>query len=246
MAKRDTPVVQRSRPARLLDRRLAVPREPRFFDARRSSARLRQCATASCRSPPTAPTRCRSPPTSTRRCSIDRLDGYRLNSRPAAAGRRLEGSASRRSTATHGQRLRRRFHLLPLGPSTATRCFCATHAGGAARRRACGAACAVEGLFFDQARDSRHRRCAYYAHPTAWNEMGFGGPASPRGYVRMDKNRRDPWEAAEAEPGGEGRALRGEPACRLTPSQPRAPRTGAPPTSSRKALGRDEPAPRRR
>ena len=44
----------------------------------------------------------------------------------------------------------------------------------------------------------------YYAHPTAWNEIGFGGPASPRGYVRMDKNRRDPWEAAEAKPDDEG------------------------------------------
>jgi hypothetical protein len=39
---------------------------------------------------------------------------------------------------------------------------------------------------------------AYYAHPTAWSEIGFGGPASPRGYVRMKLNRRDPWEAAEA------------------------------------------------
>ena len=38
---------------------------------------------------------------------------------------------------------------------------------------------------------------AYYAHPTAWSEIGFGGPASPRGYVRMDENRRDPWEAVE-------------------------------------------------
>ncbi|HUW80301.1 MAG TPA: gluconate 2-dehydrogenase subunit 3 family protein [Acidocella sp.] len=40
----------------------------------------------------------------------------------------------------------------------------------------------------------------YYAHPTAWSEIGFGGPASPRGYVRMAANRRDPWEAAEAKP----------------------------------------------
>jgi hypothetical protein len=49
---------------------------------------------------------------------------------------------------------------------------------------------------------------AYYAHPTAWNEMGWGGPASPRGYVRMDANKRDPWEAAEAHPGEEEKALR--------------------------------------
>jgi hypothetical protein len=44
---------------------------------------------------------------------------------------------------------------------------------------------------------------AYYAHPLAWNEIGWGGPASPRGYVRMYFNRRDPWEAAEAKPGEE-------------------------------------------
>ncbi|MDD2861718.1 MAG: gluconate 2-dehydrogenase subunit 3 family protein, partial [Acidiphilium sp.] len=41
----------------------------------------------------------------------------------------------------------------------------------------------------------------YYSHPTAWSEIGFGGPASPRGYVRMELNRRDPWEAIEAHPG---------------------------------------------
>ena len=35
----------------------------------------------------------------------------------------------------------------------------------------------------------------YYAHPAAWNEVGFGGPASPRGYVRLGMNQRDPWEA---------------------------------------------------
>lgn len=47
---------------------------------------------------------------------------------------------------------------------------------------------------------------AYYAHPTSWNEIGFGGPAAPRGYVRMDFDRRDPWEAAEAHPGQEQQA----------------------------------------
>lgn len=38
---------------------------------------------------------------------------------------------------------------------------------------------------------------AYYAHPSAWSAMGFGGPASPRGYVRIEGDRRDPWEAQE-------------------------------------------------
>jgi hypothetical protein len=49
---------------------------------------------------------------------------------------------------------------------------------------------------------------AYYGHPTAWSEIGFGGPASPRGYVRMNFDRRDPWEAAEAKPGLEIEAAR--------------------------------------
>lgn len=49
---------------------------------------------------------------------------------------------------------------------------------------------------------------AYYSHPTAWSEIGWGGPASPRGYVRLDYNARDPWEAAEAKPGEESTAAR--------------------------------------
>ena len=48
----------------------------------------------------------------------------------------------------------------------------------------------------------------YYGHPKAWNEMGFGGPASPRGYVRLEGNRLDPWEAIEASPGQEAKAER--------------------------------------
>lgn len=40
----------------------------------------------------------------------------------------------------------------------------------------------------------------YYSHPRGWDEIGFGGPASPRGYVRMGFDRHDPWDAVpEAE-----------------------------------------------
>lgn len=48
---------------------------------------------------------------------------------------------------------------------------------------------------------------AHWAQPSAWSAMGFGGPASPRGYVRLNVNRRDPWEAIE----GDGRPLKGLP-----------------------------------
>lgn len=55
-------------------------------------------------------------------------------------------------------------------------------------------------VFFNR-RLARDLVLAYYSHPTAWSEIGWGGPASPRGYVRMDFNERDPWEAAEARDG---------------------------------------------
>ncbi len=48
----------------------------------------------------------------------------------------------------------------------------------------------------------------YYSHPYAWSEIGFGGPANPRGYVRMYDGRRDPWEAVQAKPGDEAHAYR--------------------------------------
>lgn len=51
---------------------------------------------------------------------------------------------------------------------------------------------------FFKKRMARDLVLAYYSHPAAWNEIGWGGPASPRGYVRLDFNDRDPWEAAEA------------------------------------------------
>jgi hypothetical protein len=42
---------------------------------------------------------------------------------------------------------------------------------------------------------------AFYAHPWAWNEIGFGGPAYPRGYAAFGSphlGEREPWEAEEA------------------------------------------------
>lgn len=38
---------------------------------------------------------------------------------------------------------------------------------------------------------------AYYAHPYAWDEIGFGGPAYPRGYMRLEGGRPEPWEVHE-------------------------------------------------
>jgi hypothetical protein len=38
----------------------------------------------------------------------------------------------------------------------------------------------------------------YYAHPYAWDEIGFGGPAYPRGYFALNFGAPEPWEAREA------------------------------------------------
>jgi hypothetical protein len=36
---------------------------------------------------------------------------------------------------------------------------------------------------------------AYYSHPDVWSEIGYAGPAYPRGYVRSQTGLTDPWEA---------------------------------------------------
>jgi hypothetical protein len=38
----------------------------------------------------------------------------------------------------------------------------------------------------------------FYSHPWAWNEIGFGGPAYPRGYARLGAGQRENWEGAPA------------------------------------------------
>lgn len=38
---------------------------------------------------------------------------------------------------------------------------------------------------------------AYYSHPWAWDEIGFGGPAYPRGYMRLERGEPEPWEVEE-------------------------------------------------
>jgi Gluconate 2-dehydrogenase subunit 3 len=49
----------------------------------------------------------------------------------------------------------------------------------------------------------RHVCEAYYSHPWAWNEIGFGGPAYPRGYSRFGSphlrdGETETWEGKEA------------------------------------------------
>jgi len=38
---------------------------------------------------------------------------------------------------------------------------------------------------------------AYYSHPWAWDEIGFGGPAYPRAYMRLERGEAESWESEE-------------------------------------------------
>lgn len=44
---------------------------------------------------------------------------------------------------------------------------------------------------------TRYSSTAFYSHPWAWNEIGFGGPAYPRGYKNLGIDARERWERSE-------------------------------------------------
>jgi gluconate 2-dehydrogenase subunit 3-like protein len=47
---------------------------------------------------------------------------------------------------------------------------------------------------------TRYACTAFYAHPAAWNEIGFPGPAYPRGYKNPGVAAREPFEVRDARP----------------------------------------------
>lgn len=47
---------------------------------------------------------------------------------------------------------------------------------------------------------TRYACTAFYSHPWAWNEIGFAGPAYPRGYKNLGIDRLEPFEVADANP----------------------------------------------
>ncbi|GHG53939.1 hypothetical protein GCM10012320_24990 [Sinomonas cellulolyticus] len=47
---------------------------------------------------------------------------------------------------------------------------------------------------------TRYTYTAFYSHPWAWDEIGFPGPAYPRGYKNLGIDRREPFEVQDARP----------------------------------------------
>ncbi len=127
-------------------------------------------------------------------------DGYRRAELPAMqeAWRRGIEALDAEARAAHGR------GFADLAASQQDRLIAAMRRGDLRHEAWGGMPCQLffkERILFDIVR-------SYYAHPAAWNEIGWGGPAGPRGYVRLRTDRRDPWEAAEAKPGSEAEAYR--------------------------------------
>jgi len=55
---------------------------------------------------------------------------------------------------------------------------------------------------------TRYACTAFYSHPSAWNEMGFPGPAYPRGYKNAGVDKLEPFEVHDAKPSDD--PLRGQ------------------------------------
>ena len=47
---------------------------------------------------------------------------------------------------------------------------------------------------------TRYACTAFYSHPAVWDEIGFPGPAYPRGYKNIGVGRREPFEKPDARP----------------------------------------------
>jgi len=47
---------------------------------------------------------------------------------------------------------------------------------------------------------TRYACAAFYSHPWVWNEIGFAGPAYPRGYKNIGVDKLEPFEVPDARP----------------------------------------------
>ncbi len=50
---------------------------------------------------------------------------------------------------------------------------------------------------------SRYACTAFYSHPMVWDEIGFAGPAYPRGYKNIGVDALEPFEVRDARPGAD-------------------------------------------
>lgn len=175
----------------VIARRLSIGSQPKFFTA---DEFLTVLAVAD-RIVPQPPTRSPVPVAGLvdHKLHLAQSDGYRLAGTPG--DREAWRLGLKALDAEAEVAFRARFHKLPAGQQDL---LLERMQKGELRNSAWSPM--TSDAFF-RMRLARDLVLAYYAHPTAWSEIGWGGPASPRGYVRMDYDERDPWEAAEVRDG---------------------------------------------
>jgi hypothetical protein len=197
LSKRNTPSWN-EQTRQVIDRRLATPREPRFLNER-------EWRTLNAVSGRIIPQPGHRPPVPIAALVDGKLltnagDGYRNARMPPLreAWRRGLGALDAEADKAHGLPFRR------LSADDMDALLTRAQKGEMKSEAWGGMPC---DLFFKERllHDIVH---AYYSHPSSWNEIGWGGPASPRGYVRMGFDRRDPWEAAEVHDGDMEGALK--------------------------------------
>jgi hypothetical protein len=197
LSKRHTPSWNEAT-RRVIDHRLAQPREPRFF----TETEWQTLTTLCDRIVPQPKDRPPIPVAAMvdKKMAENATDGYRDHRLPPMreAWRRGLAATDAEATARHGGR----FHVISVREQNEL--LTQMQAGQLHDAAWDGMPCKV---FFAE-RVTHDIVSAYYAHPTSWNEIGFGGPASPRGYVRLAADRRDSWEAVEARAGTEEQARR--------------------------------------
>ncbi|HEX4377551.1 MAG TPA: gluconate 2-dehydrogenase subunit 3 family protein [Steroidobacteraceae bacterium] len=185
---------------RTIEQRLDIRQEPQFFDAGQWQTLGALCdrIVPQTGQRPTVPLAAMLDA----RLTSGRTDGFRRAKLPeqGEAWRRGLGALDAESQRLHS----RRFHELSVAQQDAL--LLAVQRGDAT----CEAWGDMAPAEFFSHRVLLDIAAAYYSHPSSWSEVGFGGPASPRGYVRMEFDRRDPWEAAEALEADPDSALRAE------------------------------------
>jgi hypothetical protein len=191
LAKRNTPSWNDAT-RRAIDARLAVPREPRFFTAEEYAT----VEALAARITPSPPGRTPAPVAALVDAKLHQghTDGYREPGMPRDGdawrqGLRALDAEARRAYGTP-------FRALSAGEQDA---LLAKMQEGDLHDPSWGT---MSPRSFFTKRMAHDIVFACFAWPDAWSAVGWGGPASPRGYVRMGFDERDPWEAAEAKDGG--------------------------------------------
>jgi len=123
------------------------------------------------------------------RLAEDETDGWRYEDMPedGAAWRRSLGGLNADATHTYGQR----FAELPAEDQA--KLVQAVQDLGSRDWHGLKAA-HVWSLW------TRYACTAFYSHPAAWDEIGFPGPAYPRGYKNAGVDAREPFEVRDVQP----------------------------------------------